>query len=128
MNVMLELKTVGIAFQAGRFPEALDKISTLWEKIPNPKTEIANSYLVIEYGVAISLKAGDLKTAEKWAALATSFTAKRQDLGEVEFLVGKVAFERGAIEEAKRNFLIAHAKSDGRIFEGVDRKYIGVIL
>lgn len=51
------------------------------------------------------------------------FAAKRQDMGEAEFLVGKVAFERGDLQTAKKQFAIANAKSDGRAFEAKDERY-----
>jgi hypothetical protein len=51
------------------------------------------------------------------------FASKRQDMGEVEFLVGKVAFERGELEKAKEQFLIANRKSEGRAFNGKDERY-----
>ena len=51
------------------------------------------------------------------------FAAKRQDMGEVEFLLGKVAFERGEDAKAREHFLVANAKSAGRAFEGKDERY-----
>ena len=127
MDVMSELKEIGALFRGGDFGAGLKKLWDLWIKIPEPKVDTANAYLVIEYGVAFALKAGELDEAQKWAALAPDFAAKRQDRGEVEFLIGKVAFERGEIEIAKENFLIANVKSKGRIFEGEDKKYKKVI-
>jgi hypothetical protein len=51
------------------------------------------------------------------------FAEKRHDLGEVEFLIGKVAFARGEMERAREQFCIANVKSEGRAFEGEDVRY-----
>jgi hypothetical protein len=123
MDIMSELKEVGVLFRTGDFCTGLKQLWDLWAEIPEPKCDTPNAYLVIEYGVAFSLKSGDLDEAQKWAALAPAFAEKRQDRGEVEFLVGKVAFERGEIEMAREKFFVANIKSKGRIFEGQDKKY-----
>lgn len=123
MDVMAELKPIGVMFSAGDFREGLAKLRELWAGIPEPKAETLNAYLIVEYGVALSLKINDLNDAQVWAERAPPFAAKRQDMGEVEFLVGKVAFERGALEEAREQFLLAHAKSGGRAFKGKDERY-----
>ena len=123
MDVMLNLKEIGALFSAGEFQAGIQELWSLWAKIPDPKTDTLNAYLVIEYGVAFALKAGDVDEAQKWAAMAPDFARVRQDMGEVEFLIGKVAFERGEHEIARENFLIANAKSEGRAFEGKDKKY-----
>lgn len=123
MEVMSELKEIGALFKAGDYNAALEKLHELWTSIPEPKVDTPNAYLVLEYGVACSMKAGDLDQAQKWAVLAPDFAQKRQDRGEVEFLIGKVAFERGELETARENFLISSLKSKGRIFEGENLKY-----
>lgn len=123
MDVMSELKEIGTLFRASDYNAALEKLHELWGRIPEPKVDTPNAYLVLEYGVACSMKADDLDEAQKWAALAPDFAQKRQDRGEVEFLIGKVAFERGELEAARENFLVSNLKSKGRIFEGENVKY-----
>jgi hypothetical protein len=127
MDVMSELREVAGLFRSNNFQSGLLRLREIWDRIPEPKVETANAYLVLEYGVAFSLKSGNLDEAQRWAALAPNFAEKRQDRGEVEFLVGKVAFERGELDVAKECFLIANAKSEGRIFEGEDKKYTQLI-
>ncbi len=77
--------------------------------------------------MAFCLKLGDLDGAWRWASQAQAFASKRHDAGEAEFLVGKVAFERGDTEAAKANFLAAKRKSRGRLFQGADPKYRALI-
>ncbi len=128
MDILFEIKGIVTSFQGSNFDVGLRDLWTLWKKIPEPRINVPNAYLVIEYGVAFSLKVGDLNGAQKWAALAPDFAKVRQDMGEVEFLMGKVAFERGAHEIAREKFLVADAKSEGRAFEGADKKYRKLIL
>jgi len=123
LDVMAELRPIGAMYSAGDFPAGLDKLQSLWARVPEPKADTLNAYLIVEYGVALSLKEGDLEKAQEWADRAPAFAAKRHDLGEVEFLTGKVAFARGELEKAKEQFLIANAKSEGRAFEGEDARY-----
>lgn len=123
MDVMAELHPIGARYSKGEFREGLLELTSLWSRVPDPKPETPNAYLIVEYGVALALKDGDLEEAQEWADRAPMFAAKRQDLGEVEFLVGRVAFERGDLRKAKEQFIIANAKSEGRIFEGEDERY-----
>lgn len=123
MDVMLELRPIGALYSAGDFHAGLGKLDALWTAVPDPKADTLNAYLVVEYGVAFALKEGDLEKASEWADRAPMFAAKRQDMGEVEFLVGKVAFERGDLEKAREQFQIADTKSEGRAFENKDKRY-----
>jgi hypothetical protein len=127
MEIMAELREVSVLFRSNDFQNGLERLREIWDEIPEPKVDTANAYLVLEYGVAFSLKSGNLDEAQRWAAFAPDFAQKRQDRGEVEFLVGKVAFERGDLATAKEWFLISNAKSEGRIFEGEDKKYVQLI-
>ena len=123
MDVMAELKPIGALFTAGKYSDGLEKLHKLWTRIAEPKSATLNSYLVVEYGVAFSLRAEYLVEAQWWAEQAPQFIEVRQDMGEVEFLIGKVAFACGDYETAKRNFLLANTKSEGRSFQGKDPKY-----
>lgn len=123
MDVMAELRPIGARYSAGDFRTGLVELTAVWSRIPDPKPDTLNAYLIVEYGVALALSAGDLEAAQEWADRAPIFAAKRHDMGEVEFLLGKVAFARGEMQEAKQHFLIANAKSEGRAFVGKDERY-----
>ena len=127
IDVMEELKSIGELYKNENYSAALASLVNLWSSIPEPKCETANVYLIIEYAVAISLKSENLDSAWHWAVLAPQYNKNRQDLGEAEFLVGKVAFERGEMQVAAENFKIANEKSNGRIFRGENQKYKAVI-
>ncbi|QUD88690.1 hypothetical protein [Phenylobacterium montanum] len=123
MDVMAELKPIGLLYSGGNLRVGQRQLQSLWAAVPEPKADTPNAYLIVEYGVAFSLKDHDLDQAQEWADRAPLFAAKRHDMGEVEFLIGKVAFERGEIERAREQFLIAHTKSEGRAFAGKDERY-----
>ncbi|MDB5678974.1 hypothetical protein [Sphingomonas bacterium] len=127
MDVMAELRPIGAKYSAGDFRTGLVELTALWSRVPDPKPETLNAYLIVEYGVALALKEGDLEVAQEWADRAPMFAAKRHDMGEVEFLVGKVAFERGDLRKAKEQFIIANVKSEGRAFEAKDERYRSLI-
>ena len=115
MDIMRELKPIGELYKAGKHADGLVEIRRLWDAIPAPKHEDPN------------MQAGDLNGAWEWALLGPGCIGVSQDLGEAEFLLGKVAYERGDPEAAKSNFLLAKKKSHGRIFLGEDKKYEALI-
>jgi len=123
MDVMQEIVALNATAATDSPQERLRKLEELWNRIPEPKTEALNAYLVIEKAVAICLKNNDLDQAWKWSLLAPQFSAIRHDVGEAEFLIGKVAFLRGDTETAKINFQIANKKSKGKIFQGEDTRF-----
>jgi len=122
MDVMAELRPIGAMYSNGNYRAGLAELASLWLKVPEPKPETVNAYLIVEYGVALALKERDFELAQEWADRAPMFAAKRHDMGEVEFLVGKVAFERGDLRTAREQFTIANAKSEGRAFEAKDER------
>ena len=127
MDVMAKLRPIGAKYSAGDYRTGLVELAGLWSSVPDPKPETLNAYLIVEYGVALALKEGDLELAQEWADRAPMFTDKRHDMGEVEFLLGKVAFERGDLRKAKEQFVIANVKSKGRAFEAKDERYRSLI-
>jgi hypothetical protein len=124
---MRELQPIGELYKAGQYEKGLAEIRRLWDAIPVPKHQDPNSYMVIEYAVALSMKTDELDSAWEWALLGPECIGVRQDLGEAEFLIGKVAYERGDMNAARSNFLLAKDKSRGKIFVGEDRKYRDLI-
>ena len=127
IDVMPELRAIGEMAARGDYAGGRVRINKLWETLPEPKAEVPNVYMLIEYAAALSMSAGDMDDAWRWALLAPKYNKRRQDLGEAEFLVGKVAFERGDTEVAAANLLVANRKSNGRIFRGEDPKYKSII-
>ncbi len=122
-DIMQELKPIGERYAAGDFQSGLALLHELWARLPAPKPTTPNAYMVIEYGVAFALKLRDLNDAWVWANRAPEFKEQRQDRGEVEFLIGKVAYEDGKCDIALAQFREANQKSRGRVFVDSDPKY-----
>ena len=122
-DVMQSLKNAGESFRDGAYQDAVKAIEGVWASLPEDKTAIPNAYLVVEYAVAAYLKLGNLEAAWHWACLGPQFNTKRQNLGESEFLLGKVAYERGDLEIAKKFLSEASEKSKGKILHGENPKY-----
>ena len=127
VDVMAALKEVGELYKRGEPKSALHELQKIWDAVPEPKSSVKNSFLVIAYAVKISMTSHDLDQAWRWATLAPRYNQGRQDIGEAEFIVGKVAFERGDLATAKEQFIIANSKSRGRVFNGEDAKYRDLI-
>jgi len=123
MDVMKALQPAGELYKTGEFLQALGLVEELWQSIPEPKVAVGNAYNIIEYAVALCMKLNRLDDAWAWASHGPQFNETRKDIGESEFLLGKVAYERGDLVTAKANFQVAKEKSKGRIFQGEDPKY-----
>jgi hypothetical protein len=127
IDVMQELKAVGAKYQSGDLRGGLSLLQDLWGRIPEPRSDTPNAYMAVEYGVAFALKVRDVEEAWLWANRAPEFREKRQDRGEVEFLIGKVAYEAGMLDVARERFQEANLKSRGRIFSSEDPKYAALL-
>jgi hypothetical protein len=126
-DVMQALKPVGEKYTAGDLTGGLQLLHDLWNQLPTPKPATPNAYMIVEYGVAFAFKLNDMNEAWFWANQAPEFKDKRLDSGEVEFLIGKVAYEDGKIELAKEQFLEAKRKSRGRAFIDAPPKYAALL-
>src|SRR5262249_49877686 len=127
IDVMQELRPIGDKYKSGDLRSGLLLLHDLWSRLPEPKAAVLNAYLIVEYGVAFALKLHDLNEAWLWVGQAPDFKEKRHDMGKVEFLIGKVAYEAGKLDMATEQFREAHRKSEGRIFSGKDPKYSALL-
>jgi len=127
MDVMSKLNEIGKLYKKKEFEECLNKVTIFWNLIPEPKEKIQNSYLVIEYGARIALLLKKYDEALDWAYRSLKYNDIINRMGEGEFLIGIVAFEKKDLRLAKENFKIAFSKSDGKVFEGEDERYYNLI-
>lgn len=123
MDLMNEIIPIGELFKAGKYKESLLELEILWEKLPEPKELVKNSYMIVSYGAIISQKKSDLEKAWIWALRASPYSKKFNLGGESEFLVGEVAFARGDLETAKKYFELANKISGRRLFKGKNPKF-----
>jgi tetratricopeptide (TPR) repeat protein len=98
-----------------------------WDLFPEPKYDYINEGLSLLISITETfLKINDLKNAKKWAENIFNFN-KESDFGDAEFQLGKVYFALNDETNAKEQFAIAMRKSEGRMFEGEDKKYIDLL-
>ena len=104
------------ASKEGNMQLAIDTLNEAWLLLPEPRTDQAESFTITQYLVSLFLKHKDLEQAYVMAGRLQNCDLQRQDIGEREFHLGRVLFERDDKAEAFRIFLIADQKSEGRIW------------
>jgi len=127
IDVMKKIDEIGELYKEGKFEKCVQEVELFWSSLPEPKENIKNSYLLIEYGARICLVLKDYNSAMDWALKSLKYIDIRNKMGESEFLIGMVAFEMNDLEKAKEYFLIAKKKSGGRAFIGEDPRYKNLI-
>lgn len=127
MDIMVEIKPIGELFKNGKYSAALRELELLWKKIPSPKEETMNSYMLVAYGATIALKNADLGSAWVWAQRGLPYSGKFNLAGESEFLMGEVAFARSDLETAKSYFKKVEKNSGKRLFKGKNPQFLDLI-
>lgn len=98
-----------------------------WKEFPDPKYNYVNEgYALIQGLVFLNLKIDNLIQAEQWARQLYLFD-QSDFLGTSEFALGQVLYEMERMDEAKEQFAIAMIKSEGRVFEDENPKYLSLI-
>lgn len=120
------LKPIGELYKAEQFAAGLVQLEIEWNKVPEPKHETQNSYLMVKYGVAFSQKLNDLDRAWVWANRGLLYTGNFNLGGESELQVGEIAYLRGDVELAKTYFKMTYANSKSRLFKGKDPMYLEI--
>jgi tetratricopeptide (TPR) repeat protein len=115
-NVLDLLQPAGSLYQQERYEEALKEVSRLWGLVPEPKTAMPNTYLIVLYGARLTLKRRDFDGALEWAMRGLEFSGNRNLGGESEFLAGEVYYEMGDMENARVYFNKVHKLSGYRFF------------
>jgi hypothetical protein len=118
------LRPIGELFKREQYADGLAQLEIEWRKIPEPKHETKNSYLIVSYGVTFSQKINDLDKAWIWATRGLLYTGNFNLGGESELQVGDIAYLRGDIELAKTYFKMTYANSKSRLFKEKDPKYL----
>ena len=122
-KLMKVLDEVDEEFEKGNLEECLQLLERAWNSIPENKADVAESYLVADAGLEISLELNDISRADKWLAALEESSTTRQDVGDVDFAKGLVALEKNLEDEAKEHFKQANSKSEGRCFLGKNTEY-----
>lgn len=129
LNSSLEKEVISLIkksnneYSSGNYIECIRLLELAWNKLPSKKVIYPESYHIAKYMIERYLLINNLDKAKKWSNKIFECNTRRIDSGEREFLAGKVAFERGKLNEAKKLFAIANKKSYGRCFKKADTKY-----
>jgi hypothetical protein len=103
----------------------LTYLKRAWEELPDDKNKYDESYLIVVGILTTSLLIDDHDGLREWVDLIFSADPERIDSGEREMWAGRVAYELGELDKAKKHFKIADKKSRGRCFNlKNDGKYL----
>lgn len=112
-------------FDKGNYVESIKFLEEAWVLLPNnPKGIYDESFHIVLYITETYLLIKDTDQANKWVDRIFQCDLERIDCGEREFLAGKVAYESGDFEKAKKYFIIANEKSEGRCFTSNEGEYL----
>ncbi len=103
--------------------EKIKKLSSFYESLPEPKTEVNNSYLFVDKIGRLALQINDLDLAEKWGKIGMQYKGIHGLLGEQEFFLGRVYFAKGEMEKAKEYFVKVRKNSGWRLFRNKKPEY-----
>lgn len=105
----------------------IDTYLKAWDIVPLPKEKYEESYHLAEGLAEGYLLVGNHKDSIKWAEIMGVCNLERADDGAREFILGKMLFESGDLENAKEKFALAMIKSEGRAFVDEPKKYIELL-
>ncbi len=107
----------------GNVDLAIEMLNELWEKIPEPKYEYKESFLVAWSMIETAIGTKNEDLMKNWMPHVFRADPARHDFGERELWAGQVEYECGNLQKAYEYFDIAKKKSSGRCFRKCDIKY-----
>lgn len=109
--------------------EAFAELLAYWRNIEVPKTQDDEGYAVIYEIVELCYKYKAYHTAVRLSGLLyiSDKTEFLEYLSNIMYLMGKVAFELGYMEVAKRCFIFANEDTEGTCWRDGDEKYEAVL-
>lgn len=115
-------------YEKGELYQDREVLFEAWKLLPEDKYIFDESYWIVAFILDLSMKLDDMKTADEWVDKIFKCDLERIDDGDREMWAGKVAYESGKVEEARKYFEIAYKKSEGRCFvEEGNEKYLSVL-
>ena len=91
--------------------EKIKRLASFYENLPEPRTEVKNSYLFVDSIGEFALEINDLDLAEKWGKIGMQYKGIHGLLGEQEFFLGQVYFVK------------VHKNSGWRLFRNKNPEY-----
>lgn len=123
MDVGLDYFSMASNVKDCTIKEKIDRYTSFYEKLPDPKTEVRNSYLFVAIIGELALEDGDYDLAEKWGVIGLQYKGIHGLLGEQEFFLGQVYFAKGEIEKAREYFVKVRKNSGWRLFKDENPEY-----
>ncbi|ACZ07321.1 Predicted O-linked N-acetylglucosamine transferase, SPINDLY family [Sebaldella termitidis] len=115
---------MNIAYEKGDYDEVLKLLNKKWEEIPLPKEKNKESPYILRSIIEILLIKHDYMEAKKVCADYFDYDFFMNDFGEGYLLSGKIFYELGNKEEAKKTLLLAYKISGKRLFmDEKNKKY-----
>jgi hypothetical protein len=124
MAVIDDLKPIELLYKEGRYDDCIRSLQLLWDKIPKPKEQDGNTFLILLYLTKILILQDKKEEALEWALKGILYNGTRSLVGESELLVGSCAFEAGRMELARDMFCIARSKGGKRLFRMEKKEYL----
>ena len=117
-------------FQKENYVESFKLMDKAWDMIPLPKENYFESFNIAKYIFDDYITLLRFDEAEKWLIEIMKVKEKYPDGlngGQVEFLEGKLFFEKNELDKAKESFIIAMRESEGRAFLNQPKKYVDLL-
>ncbi len=124
MAVIEDLKPIELLYKEGRYDECVRDLKNLWDKIPKPKDQDGNTFLILMYLAKVLILQDKKEEALEWALKGIMYNGTRSLVGESELLVGSCAYEAGRIELARDMFCTARSKGGKRLFRMEKKEYL----
>ena len=112
------------AYSKESIDETIRILNEAWDLIPEDRSTWDEGYRVAHEFIVTYFSVGKVVEAEKWVEFYLKTDNRFRNFGRGELMAGRIAFELGSFDEAKRLFAIADQKSEGRVWKNkVDAKY-----
>lgn len=95
MDVGLDYFSMASNVKDCTIKEKIDRYTSFYEKLPDPKTKVRNSYLFVSRVGELALEDGDYDLAEKWGVIGLQYKGIHGLLGEPGVFLGTSVFCKG---------------------------------
>lgn len=117
-------------FQKKNYDASFNLMYKAWDMIPMPKENYFESFNIAQYIFDDCVTLLRFDDAERWLKEIKKVQAKHPeswDAGQVEFLEGKLYFEKNELDKARDLFIVAMRESEGRAFVNQPKKYADLL-
>lgn len=105
-------------FNAGETQKSIDTLKDGFDLLPSDAADWDLGYTLVNEICEKAYDRGMVDVVDGWIELYVKCDNAQRGYGNSQFLIGKMAFDRGDTQIAKRAFEIADQRSAGRIWRG----------